>query len=189
CYAVLVLGCFIGDMFVIVACALNVFAAAGEPTLDFLEPAVHVLNRMNVRMALRYPAGAQILAAPAAVIGQRDRTRQHRSVEPGYAHRAAELEHVNAELQLLDAATEVVQQYPQHAVTDVTHVTGQELIRQPDTGSSGLQLLPHKVDIGATGVWRIREGHLLPFHQFLHGARFEAYERRSVAVGLDRLAS
>ena len=134
-----------------------------------------------------HTTSAQVVAAPGGVIRQGDGTREHCGIEPGSPNRTAELEHVDAELQLLDAAAEVVEQYAQHPVADIAHVAGQQLIGQANTCCGGLKLLPHKVDIGIARIWRVGEFDLFALHQLLHAAGLKSDQGRPIAVGLDGL--
>ncbi|MCY1367528.1 hypothetical protein D9M69_544690 [compost metagenome] len=144
---------------------------------------------MQVGPALGNPAGAQVLPAPCGEVRQIQHAGQPGRIEPGRTHRPTELVHVHGELQLLDAPPELVEQHPQHAVTDVAHVTRQQFVGQVHTGRHGLQLLPHEVDVGVAGVGRVGEGHLLPVHQLLHRPRLQPHHRDAIGVLLHGQAS
>ena len=138
---------------------------------------------------MRHPAGAQIRPPLSRVIRQRDRTGQHRHVQPGSAHGPAHLVDEDAKLALLDAPPKLVQHHPDHPVIHIAQVPGQQLEGQTCPGSGGQQLLTHEVRVGVAGVGRIREIHLFARQQFLQGARLQPHHwGETIGIGLDGCA-
>ncbi|MNJ25291.1 hypothetical protein D3C77_197330 [compost metagenome] len=161
-------------------------ATRGQTGIDFHDFRLHVLDRVDVGPALRYPAGAQVFTAPTPVIVQVQRTGKHRQIHPSSTYRPTELVDVHRELQLLQAATELVEHHADCPIINVAHVAGHQLVWQACPGRSSHQLLPHEVGIVVATIWWFGELHLFPWQQLLHRARLKRYHRgEAVAANLD----
>ncbi|MDT4837394.1 hypothetical protein FQZ97_711240 [compost metagenome] len=147
------------------------------------------MHRVDVRPALRNPASPQVLAPAARVVGEVQRTGQECHVHPGCPHRPAKLVDVHAELELLQAPAELVENHPNDAVVDVAQIAGKQLIGHPRPHGRSLKLLPHEVRVVVASLRRLGELHLLARQQFLHGAGLQTHHGgEAVAVHARRAA-